>query len=288
MNSLRTYVTAGYNYNYGEPSSWSYGVVNGDTFQCYKPKIVAANTLPDSIATRWVMYTKNYQNSGDYDAMYAASSDAWGDTWRKENVFRNSGDYDEGISDLQNYKAIGNQYVDLSYNEKKATGDTSNSYWTFADAGNPLGWAALTPVNDSGTLAAWIDLASRLVYSPGAPGSGAGVVYARAGAFYIPHGLYFDAPWLMLGVADQHGRAASRLTIAPSVTRGPVELILPGGTRRVTIFDAAGRAVRTFGAPGATVRWDLRGNAGQRMAAGVYLVRAATAQGSATGKVIIR
>jgi hypothetical protein len=289
MNSQRSYVTAGYNSNYGDSTSWHYGAVNGDTFKCYKPRIAAANTLPDSIATRWVMYTKNYQNSGDYDAMYAASSDAWGDTWQRENVFRNSGTYNEGFGDLQNYKAIGNTYVDLSYNEEiHSGGDTCNSYWTWTDASNPYGWASLTQVNDSGTVAAWITYASRLVYSPGAPGSGSGVVYAQAGVFFIPHGLYFDAPWFPLGVADRQGQAALRLAIAPSVTRGPVELNLPGGTRRVTIFDAAGRAVRTLVAPGATVRWDLRGDAGRRLAAGVYLVRAETAQGSATGKVIIR
>ncbi len=288
MNYQRTYITAGYNYNYGEGSSWSYGIVNGDTFHCYKPRIAAANTLPDSVATRWVMYTKDYYNTGDYDAMFAASSDAWGDTWQKEIVFRNSSAYDEGIGDVQHYKSIGNPYVNLSYNEKIATGDTSNSYWTFTDAGNPFGWASLAPVNDSGTLAAWITLASRLVYSPGAPGSGAGVVYARAGLFYIPHGLYFDAPWLTLGVADQHGLTTSRLGIAPSVTRGPVELRLPVGTTRVTVFDASGRSVQSFAAPGGGLRWDLRNSAGARVAPGVYVLRAETGHGTASGKVIVQ
>jgi len=288
MNNQHTYVTAGYNSNYGDSTSWRYRIVNGDTFHCYKPKIAAANTLPDSIATRWVMYTKDYYNTGDYDAMYAASSDAWGDTWQKENIFRNSGAYDEGIGDLQHYKSIGNSYVNLSYNEKKATGDTSDSYWTYTNAANPYGWATPAPVNDSGTLAAWITYASRLVYSPGAPGSGAGVVYARAGIFYIPHGLYFDAPWLTLGVADQHGRTASRLTIAPSVARGPVELGLPAGTLRVTVYDASGRSVQAFVAPSGTLRWDLRNSAGARVAPGVYVVRAETGQGASSGKVIVQ
>jgi hypothetical protein len=289
MNAQRTYVTAGYNFNYGDSTSWHYGIVNGDTFKCYKPKIAAANTLPDSIATRWVMYTKSYQNSGDYDAMYAASSDAWGDTWQRENVFSWSSAYNEGIGDLQHYKAIGNTYVNLSFNELvRSGGDTSNAYWTYANAPSPYGWASLTPVNDSGTMVAWPTLASRLVYSPGAPGSGSGVVYARAGAFYIPHGLYFDAPWLALGVADRSGKTASRLAIAPSVARGPVELRLPAGTLRVLVFDATGRSVQTFAAPSGTLRWDLRNTAGARVAPGVYFVRAETGQGAASGKVIVQ
>jgi len=289
MNSGREYVTAGYNFNYGDSTSWSYGIVNGDTFKCYKPRIAAANTLPDSIATRWVMYTKNFQNTGDYDAMYAFSSDATGDTWMKENTYRNSSLYQEGFGDIQHYKAIGNAYVNLSYNEHVSSGgDTSNSYWTWTDAANPYSWVTPTQVNDSGTLTAWMTLASRLVYSPGAPGSGSGVVYARAGLFYIPYGLYFDAPWLTLGIADQRGRAASRLVIAPSVTRGPVELRLPEGTTRVTVFDASGRSVQTFAAPGGGLRWDLRNTAGARVAPGVYVLRAETGHGTASGKVIVQ
>jgi hypothetical protein len=290
MNSQRTYVTAGYNFNYGDSTSWNYGIVNGDTYHCYKPRIAAANTLPDSEATRWVMYTKDYYNTGDYDAMYAVRSPAWGDTWQKENIYRNSGAYHEGIGDIQHFKAIGNPYVNLSFNELvRSGGDTSDAYWTWTDATNPYNWAAQTLVNDSATMVAWPTRASRLVYSPGAPGSGSGVVYARAGLFFITHGLYFDAPWLTSAVTEQHQRdAALRLMIAPSVARGTVNLALPGGTLRVTVFDAAGRAVRTFVAPTAKLRWDLRDNAGRHLAAGVYLVRAETEQDATTGKLIIR
>lgn len=291
MNYQRTYVTAGSNYNYGDSTSWSYGVVNGDTFHCYRPKVAAANTEPDSIATRWVMYTKDYYNTGDLDAMYAVRSHAWGDTWQKENIFHNSGAYLEGVGDIQHFKAIGNPYVNTSYAELvRSGGDTSNVYWTWAHADSPYAWDTPARVNDSATQVSFPTSVcqSRLVYSPGAPASGSGVLYTRAGIFYIPHGLYFDAPWLTLGVADQRGRSASRLTIAPSVARGPVELRLPAGTVRVTVYDASGRSVQAFAAPSGTLRWDLRNSAGTRVTPGVYVVRAETAQGASSGKVIVQ
>jgi len=291
LNYQRTYVTAGFNSNYGDSTSWAYGIVNGDTYQCHRPKIAAANTEPDSEATRWVMYTKDYFNTGDLDAMYAVKSHAWADTWQRENSFRTSGAYSEGVGDIQHFKAIGNPYVNTSYSTLlRSTGDTSNVYWTWAHADNPYTWDTPVRINDSATLVSYPTSVcqSRIVYSPGAPASGSGVVFTRAGIFYIPHGLYFDAPWNTSGVAEQRLSRVLRLTIAPSVARGPVNLTLPGGTLRVTVFDAAGRVVRTFAAPAATVRWDLRDNAGQHLAAGVYLVRAETGQGTTTGKVIIR
>jgi hypothetical protein len=291
VNAGREFVTAGFNYNYGDSSSWSYGIVNGDTYRCYRPKIAAANTEPDSIATRWVMYTKDYYNTGDLDAMYAVRSHAWGDTWQKENVLRNYGSYLEGIGDIQHFKAIGNPYVNATYSELlRSTGDTSDNYWTWAHADNPYSWATRTRVNDSATLVSYPTsvCASRVVYSPGAPATGGGVVYTRAGLFYIPHGLYFDAPWIVAGVAEQRGRSALRLAIAPSVARGPVVLTLPEGTRRVAVFDAAGREVRVLVAPAGVLRWDLRDKAGARLGPGVYVLRAETEQGAASGKVVVR
>jgi hypothetical protein len=289
VNYARTFVTAGFNFNYGDSASWTYQIVNGDTFHVYRPRIAAANTEPDSIATRWVMYTKDFYNTGDLDAMYAVRSHAWADTWQIENSFRTSGAYSEGVGDIQHYKSIGNPYVNVSYDQfSRAAGDTSDVYWTWTNAMNPYGWATPIRVNDSATLVSYPLYASKLVYSPGVPATGGGVVYTRAGFFYIPHGLYFDAPWLANAEHEAASRpAAGQLRIVPTLTRGAVSIAPPSGTRLIRIFDASGRVVRSFPSPLSEFRWDGRNAAGERVSNGIYLIRAEGETGASTGRVIV-
>jgi len=282
VNADRTYVTAGFNYNYGDSTSWSYGIVNPDTSgHCYRPIIAAANTVPDSEATRWVFYTQDYYNIGDLDAMYSVRSHAWADTWQRGSVFRNTSAYDEGVGDAQHYKLLGNVYVNVSFSSLlRASGDPSDVDWTYAHADNPYVWATPAQVNDSGTLAAPPLVPSRLVYSPGAPASGSGVVYARAGASSLPEGLYFDAPWITNAVAEQRGQGRSGAAQAATVVRGVLktEDRRQNTGYRAELLDASGRKVMDL-QPGA--------NDVGRLSPGVYFVRDAQAQAQAVRRLII-
>jgi len=287
LNAGRTHVTAGFNYNYGDPHSWDYGIVNGDTYQCYKPRIAADNTEPDSLATRWAMYTKSFDNSGNYDARYAVRSAAWNDTWRMENGLSSRPELDEGVGDLQHDKAIGTQRVDVSLNQLvRSGGDTSNSYWLWSSATNPFAWNGQRLVNDSGAMVAWIDLASRLVYSPGAPVGGAGEVYARAGAYYLDHGLYFNAPWPM-GIAEQQSARPALFGLRATQTGNGVRLAFDNpaaGKVSLRVFDAAGRRARSE---------ELTLSAGQHTldfdgtSAGIYFAQLQAAGRTATAKFVL-
>jgi hypothetical protein len=286
MNATRQYVTAGFNYNYGDSTSWDYAIVNPDTSRCHRPVIAAANTVPDSEATRWVSYTQDYHNTGDLDAMYSVRSHAWADTWERGHVFRNSSVYNEGVGDVQHYKAIGNTYVNLSTSRiRSATLDSSSVDWTWAHADNPYAWADPERVNDPGRTAAGPLARTKVVYSPGAPATGGGVLFTSADMSFLPKGLYFDAPWITTSVAEQRGQGRRGTPPATTVVRGVLRL---EDSRQNTgygaeLIDASGRKVMKL-QPGA--------NDVSRLSPGAYFVRfepsAVIREPSAVTKVVIQ
>jgi DNA-binding beta-propeller fold protein YncE len=78
---------------------------------------------------------------------------------------------------------------------------------------------------------------------------------------------------------------------ARTVVRLDVTLAEPGPVR-VDVFDLAGRRVRSladggFAARVTPLKWDLRDQGGRRLAAGVYVVRAATARRSVTRRLVV-
>ena len=287
VNASRSYVTAGFNYNYGDSTHWDYTTVNPDTSHCHQPVIAAANTVPDSEATRWVFYTQNYNNTGDLDAMYSVRSHAWADTWQRGHVFRNDAAYNEGVGDVQNYKALGNPYVDLSTSRiRSATLDSSSIDWTWAHADNPYDWAAPVRVNDPAHMAAGPLARTRIVYSPGAPATGGGVLFTSADMSFIPKGLYFDAPWITISVAEQRGQGRRGTPSVATVVRGVLKL---EDSRQNTgyvaeLIDALGRKVMKL-QPGA--------NDVSRLSPGAYFCRltagsASCAEPLAVTKVLIQ
>lgn len=96
--------------------------------------------------------------------------------------------------------------------------------------------------------------------------------------------------------ALQRGYSTLRLSILPNPSSFPVQLELSTSTEEFVVLgihDVAGRLIRRLAAervaPGPrTYRWDLKDAAGQRARAGVYFVRASTAQGSTASPVRTR
>ncbi len=98
--------------------------------------------------------------------------------------------------------------------------------------------------------------------------------------------------------AVPEGRPGSplRFSLSPNPARGPValrwEAIPPEGEIRVDVLDVAGRQVASLGSfrrpeAFATVRWGLADDAGRRVPAGLYLVRARTGSVSAVQKLLV-
>lgn len=111
-----------------------------------------------------------------------------------------------------------------------------------------------------------------------------------------PHGLYVCDMQCdeASDVAAYHG-SSGRLRIFPSPAsdRATIRLAHPSpGSPVAAISDISGRCVRRLHGGSQTagrqeVRWDGRDDAGRAVAAGVYLVRISTTDGTTTGRVVL-
>jgi hypothetical protein len=104
--------------------------------------------------------------------------------------------------------------------------------------------------------------------------------------------ILFDAP--PLGIAEQQSPASSPVVLhVPTVSRGPVRITLGGQVRALQVFNVSGSLVRTLSplssllTPPFSLTWDRRDQQGRLVPAGVYLLRAASPQGSLTRKLIL-
>jgi hypothetical protein len=284
----RTGVWAQLNTNRGELSGWRTPYPVGfDTFQTYYPTLAIANTLPDTEATMWVGYSYNWQNSGDWDVWSAIRSHAWGDTWQKRWPVSIRSDSSEWGADIESYKEPGNPHVDVTYEVADQVFSHINNYWAWSVANDPTTWSGQTPTNDPGTKAGEWWQEQKVIYSPGAPGSGGGVLFTHYDSSW-PKGLYFNAPWVT-GVAGDNSREVldASLRVAPTMTSGVTYVTVPPGTKTVTISDATGRLVGRFERPSGFLAWNGLDLNGKQVGAGVYIIRAETDNGSSSAKVVI-
>lgn len=277
------------NRSYGASGYWDPLIsVSFDTFNHYNPKVASAFTTPDSLATTWVLYEHDWRNTGDMDIWYAVRSHAWGDTWQRTYGFSVSSWFDEWAPDIKHYKSLGNIWVNATHLAvDSGYDDSSNVYRQWSDANNPTTWQGRIRVNDSATWAGYWFVGTggpKIIYSPGAPTSGGGVLYCRAGLFFIPYGLYFDAPWLT-GLAERkEGKLPMRIAANPA--KGKLRLYPSPETKDIRIYDATGKLIKSFPNPKGSILWNGRDEKGKMVSSGIYIIKVNTQEGEAAEKLL--
>ena len=145
--------------------------------------VVAASTDP-AVPTVWVVYP--YQLSSDEeDIRYAYSTNGGGD-WTKHQILSGNAGR-EAFFHIKGYKAAASRWVNVAYIPETAYGSNTQIIWRYSNGAVPATWSAPRIVNDFEAG----HRVPRILYSPGAPGTGSGVVYEGTG-----NKLYFSAPWL--------------------------------------------------------------------------------------------
>lgn len=279
------------NTNYGDPTNWrDLTNLHTSSSRKYCPKVSPAFTVPDSWATTWVLYEMDFLNTGDIDIWYAVRSHAWGDTWRRINILSASSLLDERVPDVKYYKSTGNIWInatyviyDSSYNE------TSYVYSRWSDANSPFNWHETTKVNDSGTqVGTWFGpktCGPKIIYSPGAPAPGGGILYARMYSYYLPKGLYFDAPWFPSAIEREKEYKAKILKIK-TISQKEVVFQFTKEVSDIAIYDLEGRLVKSFINKDKQIIWNGKDKSGKEMPTGVYLVKFKTDKKEFTQKFI--
>ncbi|HDL20257.1 MAG TPA: hypothetical protein ENH30_03155 [Nitrospirae bacterium] len=186
-----------YSYKYGSGSCESDSEIwmniffrlTDNTYRDYDPRVAAANANESGV---WVMYNRD-RGGHEIDLHFRYSPDG-GITWNaSEYTVSADNGVDEYISDIKFYKGFPNAYVDMVYIYDDPSGTpVRKAVWVWTSTGDPTNWKGETVVNDEDVTPWPEDVAPRIVYSPGAPASGGGVVFS----YYGRNGLYFDAPWI--------------------------------------------------------------------------------------------
>ena len=82
-------------------------------------------------------------------------------------------------------------------------------------------------------------------------------------------------------------RAGTGLRVTPNPARTACAIRLDRPVAGLAVYDFAGRLVRRFEAPPASLVWDLRDGQGRRLENGVYLVRTESNGGAETKRVVV-
>lgn len=269
------------NTHYGEPDSWRERVINPDTFEVDDPVMAPSFAVPPTAATIWALYSHNYQNSGDWDIKYVYSTDA-GLTWSGSYYLASSSTAYEQYGDIKPYADSGNTWMNASYISEVSHRTVFRHY---CNQPTPTGWSDTLRINTN-SAGTGREIRPLLVYSPGSPGTGAGCVFTGAGL----QNLYWNSPWTVTAFAEKRElERAAVFAVWPNPVTVSASLRWRGTARSLTLFDAAGRVVRSFDRPaGSSLTWDRRDNRGRRVASGVYCARLVTDTETYSRQLIVR
>ncbi len=280
LDTSDSYVNVALSRWYGSPGNWISMTLYLGTVDVGDVAIASDFTLPESTAAVWFAWAEDTLQNNDWDIHYGWTNDA-GLVWNIEGVLA-GGPGQQRFPDLHNYTDPGNPWMNLSYISEEGFRAVHRRHCNGAD---PAGWSAPTVINvtNAGTGS---QVVPRLTYSPGSPGTGAGCVFAGAGLT----GLYWNAPW-HVGVAEPpraERPSVSSLAVVPSPAAVAATFRWQGNARSLRLYDRAGALVREFESPtGLSLRWDLRGTDGRRLASGVYLGVLETEAGPQLARLVL-
>ena len=184
---------------------------NGDS---HSTPVVAAST-DAAIPTVWVAYTYYRPVTlGAADVRVAYSEDGGG-SWTKDQSLSAEAGKDELFPDMVGYRAGPSRWMNVAYNHTQPL--HTNVIWRWSSGSTPITWRAPRPVNDHDTHPA---MGPQVIYSPGAPLTGSGVVYNGEGSPIT--NLFFAAPWLSAPLAHLQSTTATADLPAPA-TASPAE-----------------------------------------------------------------
>ena len=244
--------------------------------------VVAASTDPGA-PTVWVAYP--YYKTGDPnkgDIRYAYSTDA-GSNWTMGLNLSVDEAY-EGTFHMKGYKAGANRWMNMAYMSDPSS--NPQVIWRWASGTVPKNWSAPRIVNDFKAELV-TDLPPQIVYSPGAPATGSGVVYGGKDK------LYFSAPWLTRHYAAHHHVELS-VSVSSHEGSATIQLDIPQNDRvTVMIRDAIGNLLRTLLIEQLTaghhcITWDGLTQAGYPVPRGIYLCTVKTSQSSSTKPIVLK
>ncbi len=256
----------------GENWSTNTNVTQNFGADSYGEPTVAASTDPGA-PTVWVAYS--FWKNSRHDIHYTFSKNSGAD-WDKDHVMAQN----TGLSNtvyMKGYHASPNRWMNVAFINAFAK---PRVYWRYSAGTTPDAWSAPRIVNDF-EAAAFTTQPPRLVYSPGAAGTGSGVIYAGTKK------LYFTAPWLTMKYVFYDDKPFENIKIMTEGKNIRINFELKFAQKvSVIIYNAFGELVKTvrhaqFPAGEHVLHWDGRNIAGENIRQGTYFCVVKTASHSA-------
>lgn len=253
------------NRNRLEPGNWHFDWIDTGGDEIETPVIAAAFSSDDSATTVWCAYSRNRDNSGNWDIEYVYSTDG-GMSWSEPQVLAGLPQAVERYPDLKSWREPGAAEVSIAYINSYQSQNTI--YWRRASAAEPTRWSEPVRMN-SLNAATGRNVRPRLCYLAGVSPLTAGMVYSAADG----SGVWWGSPYGG-GIAQRPGAGVSgRLRVSPTAGRGPFRVSGCIGMK-LAVRDRSGRLVRQLPVDAAGVsHWDGTDADGRRAAAGVYFIR---------------
>jgi len=209
-------------------------LIDNPNMKDFDPHVESSNDLNNPAV--WVSYTKDYNNSGDYDVfcISALHPDSF-QTGGYQNTAIATTVNKEFWGDIENYKIYPNMWVNMTYLVENA--GVNEVYYTWSSGSTPSTWATPIQINDYNAMVDMYNLNPKILYSPGSPASGAGIIYARDAT-----GLYFDCPWFSNQVEEDPSTINSNITTNFITGQPVIKFNIPNnGMVEVSIWDLSGR-----------------------------------------------
>jgi len=253
------------NRNRLEPGNWVFNWIDTGGDEIESPLVAAAFTPEDSTAVVWCAYSRNRDNSGNWDIEFVYSLDG-GISWSEPQVLAGLVQAQERYLDLASWRGPGAEEVSIAYVNSYQSENTI--YWRKASAAEPTQWSEPVRMNRM-NAALGRNVRPKLCYLAGVSPVTAGVVYNAADG----SGVWWGSPFIGAVAEAEQGKGSVRLEARPSLGPGPFRLRAEAGIA-VLVQDICGRVVREVRA-GATgqAEWDGRDRTGTRVPAGVYFIR---------------
>jgi hypothetical protein len=232
-----------------------------NTRQIQYPRVGVTTTLPDSTQLVYLFYSRENSSGGDFDLLYLYSEEG-GNDWPNSSpppgtVIPDTlaqGSSTPVLCDIMGYQVEPNEYMNITYCLTSSSPSPNfENFWCWSSESDPANWQEVTSVATGSNRSI-----PELIYSPGAPGTGAGIFYNDSLG-----NLWLDAPWFS-GITKDNTKKKDEIRSQIALAGSSVEI----GSAGATVYDVTGREIITLNSNS----WDLKNRKGEEVKTGIYFV----------------